>query len=430
VLAALTVPFALMVGSWLGWKWSYYGRLLPNSYYAKVGLRPVMISNGLLYVWRFLHWYGLWPVFAAGLLALWLRRPARAARLRPIVWFVLAWLTYVALVGGDFMEFRFLVPVTACFFLLLAWLAGEVIGRRLLRRPVLASLVVLASSAGASVIHARTFHDITPDRTLDSIGVLKTGYGMCPDGNWGRVGNLLRASLASADPMIAVDAAGAIPYFSRFRSVDMLGINDRWVAAHGDPAPRSYRRPGHQRRAPMGYLRARGVQIVIAHPTIVLLRGFEYPQAGPFLARWVQASSFATRPDSIDQFTFALMPVSPDYGLLLWLLAPTPAIDSIIVANHWPTQTFLARPLNAPDTTGARPEPRSTPQARSRAPPGDASIRTFAGCSGQRAARPGRGAAGPVRPSPWQIFPSSSLASRAPIPSGWRAPRPPTRESR
>ena len=44
------------------------------------------------------------------------------------------------------------------------------------------------------------------------------------------VGNTLRVAFADLDPLVAVDAAGAIPYFSHFRSIDMLGLNDAHIA--------------------------------------------------------------------------------------------------------------------------------------------------------------------------------------------------------
>ena len=38
--------------------------------------------------------------------------------------------------------------------------------------------------------------------------------------------------------MIATTASGAIPYYSRLRTIDMLGLNDPWIARHGDPSVR------------------------------------------------------------------------------------------------------------------------------------------------------------------------------------------------
>jgi hypothetical protein len=44
------------------------------------------------------------------------------------------------------------------------------------------------------------------------------------------VGTLLRRSFTEEDPLVAVDAAGAIPYYSQLRSLDMLGLNDAHIS--------------------------------------------------------------------------------------------------------------------------------------------------------------------------------------------------------
>jgi hypothetical protein len=48
------------------------------------------------------------------------------------------------------------------------------------------------------------------------------------------IGNTLREAFKERDPLLAVDAAGAIPYFSGVRSIDMLGLNDAHIARHHD----------------------------------------------------------------------------------------------------------------------------------------------------------------------------------------------------
>jgi hypothetical protein len=44
------------------------------------------------------------------------------------------------------------------------------------------------------------------------------------------IGQTLRSAFEASDPLLAVDAAGAIPYYSGFRSLDMLGLNDAHIA--------------------------------------------------------------------------------------------------------------------------------------------------------------------------------------------------------
>lgn len=61
-------------------------------------------------------------------------------------------------------------------------------------------------------------------------------------GNWARdekwewngkpVGRMLRKGFAEQRPLLAVDAAGALPFFSELPALDMLGLNDRYLARH------------------------------------------------------------------------------------------------------------------------------------------------------------------------------------------------------
>src|SRR5439155_5403977 len=104
-VAALVVPFVLIVGVWLAWKIVYYGTALPNTFYAKTGGTGVWL-RGADYLWAFAASYLLLPFLLlipfAGV-RLWPRAPLALSLLRSAV---MAHAAYVASVGGDFMEFR------------------------------------------------------------------------------------------------------------------------------------------------------------------------------------------------------------------------------------------------------------------------------------------------------------------------------------
>jgi hypothetical protein len=54
---------------------------------------------------------------------------------------------------------------------------------------------------------------------------------------WGGypVGTLLKRAFSKQRPLLAVDAAGALPYWSELPALDMLGLNDRFIARHPPP---------------------------------------------------------------------------------------------------------------------------------------------------------------------------------------------------
>lgn len=59
------------------------------------------------------------------------------------------------------------------------------------------------------------------------------------------IGRLLGQAYRAEQPLLAVDSAGCLPYFSRLPSLDMLGINDRYLASH-PPADFGHGRVGHE----------------------------------------------------------------------------------------------------------------------------------------------------------------------------------------
>jgi arabinofuranosyltransferase len=342
---ALVAPLAGIAGGWGVWKLLYYGSLLPNTFYAKVGWRLVGVRNGVVYLGRFLHWYGLWPVVLLAAAALWLRArrgalqdvwPRRAA---PLAAVLLAWWLYVVLIGGDFMEFRMLVPMAPVFAVLLAGAVYDGLGAGL-GRPRLVAAVVAAALVVASALHARRFTGVTPDRTLDSVSALANFYSVVEDGDWARLGRTLGEQLAGTGAVLAVHAAGAIPYYSGLRTVDMYGLNDAEVARHGNPA--RYARPGHQRQIAVAEMRRRGVHFVIAHPTFVRRGVLAHPGAAAFNEQWVRDAVSFDR-ERIGFTTLVAMPVTADKALLLWYLTPTPQLDARLRERGWETTRLYVR---------------------------------------------------------------------------------------
>ena len=159
-LLRLVTPVTVGLVLWFGWKMWFYGDPLPNTFYAKVaGFNP----NGFTFVGRFLHWYALWPFLLLGL---------RGVRGLGLLLTVLAsWFAYIVWVGGDFMEFRFMVPVAAMLFVVLAILL-----RRYLKpwaQALAVTILVLAS-----LLHGARFRGVSADITLDSLPALGDFYGV------------------------------------------------------------------------------------------------------------------------------------------------------------------------------------------------------------------------------------------------------------
>jgi hypothetical protein len=221
---ALTLTYTAAVLLHFLWRYSYYGQPLPNTFYVKVGSSLSQVKRGVLYIRDTAISMGLQPLLV--LAPFLLLPPSAAERDRCLrIWTARlmlagmagAYTLYLALVGGDVFGPRLFLTVfalLACGFeLALANIINLKVPRPLAAiKYVLPVLAVGAALYGSNKLWAAAF----------------TAPDICQL-NWNRTGQWLREH---ADPhdVLAVDAAGAMPYLSGLRSVDMLGLNDAHIA--------------------------------------------------------------------------------------------------------------------------------------------------------------------------------------------------------
>ena len=331
---ALSVPLLLLVGGWFVWKVGYYGAWLPNSFAAKVsGTR--FAWDGSLQWWRFLLWYSLAPsaLFLGGVA--WARR-VRPTRTEVEVLLVAAGtltasFLYLTAVGGDFMEFRFLVPAAPAAYLVVGLSFGLAFREMGWGWRAILAVDLLGLLVASSARHAATY-ETDPDLRMDGVWQLGDFYGLYPDGEWDRIGSALAREFADADPVLATNAAGAIPYYSRLVSVDLWGLNDATIPRLGLVS--GYRRPGHHFRAPFSYLSERRVNLIVGSPTLASASQFDaIDDMGGFLREWARRATEAqtSGPRWID---VVAMPVDGETRLLVWVFESTPAIERVV--RGWP----------------------------------------------------------------------------------------------
>jgi hypothetical protein len=210
------IVFGCVVGPYLAWRLWYYGALLPNTFHAKVTGGREQLLTGLRHAGEAALAF---PLHAAALVLIWplWRRVVRAGghpalAVVPIV--AVAHALYVVGVGGDFMPFfRFFVPLLPFSAVLLAWSLGALDPRGRWSARALPILVVIAVAAS----HATE----QPYRAFVAHRTTVVGE---------RTGAWLGAELDARD-LIAVNTAGAIPYFARLPTIDMLGLTDAEIAS-------------------------------------------------------------------------------------------------------------------------------------------------------------------------------------------------------
>jgi arabinofuranosyltransferase len=232
---AFAVPYAVFIG----WRLSYYGYPLPNTYYQKLDgpgvLSGARYEDGYTYVRAFWEQYGLLLLFPLPLFALLRSSAIRAAV--PLLAFVSIWIMYVVYVGGDFEQFfRFAVPVLPIAYLLSVHvvISGvQAVPSGVGRRAATALLPIGLLATIAWVMHV-------PQENVNAISFLEATAFQRED-----IANWLRTQDRAA--VVAVSAAGQIPYWSGSPSIDMLGLSDEHIAHQPAYTSGGVLVPGHKK---------------------------------------------------------------------------------------------------------------------------------------------------------------------------------------
>ncbi len=240
-LARQIGAFGLLYGPFFAWRWSWYGWLLPNTFYAKVGATSDQVVRGVGYVLEF-SWPAA-PLLLAVVAALALGR--RSAWLwGPLAWFAVH-SAYVVAVGGDVMPaFRFFAPTLP----VLAWATAACI--QSLAQRWARGWTAVAGALVAFQIGQLATHDALRRRILQ--------------GNVGRNGREVGLWLREQVPpgtWLATNTAGSVPYFSGLPTIDMLGLNDSHIAHTEAPA---------MGRGKAGHEKADGAYVFSRRPDLVL----------------------------------------------------------------------------------------------------------------------------------------------------------------
>jgi hypothetical protein len=250
----LALPPLIAVLGQLSFRLLYYHDWVPNTATAKVAFSRYRLGMGAEYLAHgALSFLGL--LLIASLLV-WLCRKEAWRRKRAILLLcpLLLWVPYVVVVGGDFMPaHRFLLPALVVLIFMSMDAADAALD--LPARPRRLALTGITALVG---FYALT--QVSDPYNLDAVGsdrdVVRTGEA---------IGHLLDRAFARQRPLVAVDAAGGVPYYSGLPALDMLGLTDRWIAHH-PPPDRGHALPGHDLGS--------GAYVLGRAPDLILSQGF------------------------------------------------------------------------------------------------------------------------------------------------------------
>ncbi|HEY3499479.1 MAG TPA: hypothetical protein VGK73_32540, partial [Polyangiaceae bacterium] len=229
--------FAGIVLALTGFRLTYYGSPLPNTYYLKVAgwsLAP-RLQNG----WNFVEPF-LVSIRYLLLLALASVLLARDARRLLLFCFAVSMIVCQVWVGGDAWRpyWRMVVPGVVVSIALAVDGSARLL-RQLARteRPALVTLFGLACSAGALWAANEPY--------IDELSLRKPSFQARLNHRLVNAGIEL-SEYANPRASVAVMAAGAVPYYSGLRGVDVLGKSDP-VIARLPKDPRHTVIPGHNK---------------------------------------------------------------------------------------------------------------------------------------------------------------------------------------
>lgn len=213
------------------WRYSYYGYLLPNTFYAKTGSSLEYYSAGLDYTWTFLKSYGFYGLFV--LIAFYtLTSKERFYSYLYLVMIFAVFTLYVIFVGGDVLRpNRFFVPIMPVFFILvqegLAMLTGLFDKKR---EMALGAIIGIAFTAGFSYYTYSKEAEVIKGYADLEKGLVEK---MKITGTWLKT----KQQQAGKPLTVAATTIGAISYYSEVILVDMLGLTDKEVAHNPKPIP-------------------------------------------------------------------------------------------------------------------------------------------------------------------------------------------------
>ncbi len=212
-LIALLVPFLLIYGMYFEWRYMYYGYLFPNTFYAKVGTRLSQLTFGLIYTLNFTLYFIPWFIVVATHLLQKLRAPTRNTFFTLSTTLCLIWTLYVVIVGGDYMHsFRFFAPLVPILGLITAHIFTHKI------RDNRQLFLVISSTL---LFHFTIF--LLEPR-------FSTGLYYDTVASDGKEVGLWIQKNTPESTVIAVNTAGSTVYYAQRHAIDMLGLNDTYLA--------------------------------------------------------------------------------------------------------------------------------------------------------------------------------------------------------
>jgi arabinofuranosyltransferase len=267
ILALCLAAFAAVVAA----RYAYFGELMPNTYYAKAGGSGFShVGYGLKYAgtWAASHWYLLIPMLLLGRQLL--RKNERARFPTALGIALLGYCAIIIKVGGDnptaFPLWRHAVQVIPLIFFLTFYALAA------LRTGLPIKLLVLLCIAVMPLFALLPAWQSAFLRDQASSGIHRaTFFANQPFNPF----FLWLKSISGEHTLIATGLAGELPLVVDTPSIDVLGLNDSYIAHHGTFDPKG----PVDSKSDMNYVISRRPDIIEGKiPASLILDGHDYAE--------------------------------------------------------------------------------------------------------------------------------------------------------
>ena len=222
---ALIIPIFLIVGSHFIFRIIYYQDVLPNTFYNKVGSGIDQFLRGLRYMKSFLQ--ASWFIFIPIILGLILKIKDKSFNknnsfymsifITLVIYFI-----YIVYIGGDVMPaFRFISPTIPILAILCSYSLMRI--TTLLHLSKAMFMIIIITILSLNLYQWKYHIKFNKHLKEDTVAIDGKEVGIWLMNNFDK------------DTSIATNTAGTIPYYSKFRTIDMLGLNDKHIAKRDMP---------------------------------------------------------------------------------------------------------------------------------------------------------------------------------------------------
>ena len=222
----ISMYYGLFALVYYGFKYFYYGQIIPNTFYAKgvtdismnllLGFKYLALCIGTrLYIFIFILFVPFKKVY-------------KDFKQSYLLLFTIVYIMYILFVGGDWMiANRFFVPIIPFLYILSAIGLVYAINKIISIGPRYEAVKYKIANIGIPFLSALLF--FVTLSLLEYKELIINDENFKYEYQWSMFGKWLKMNV-SPNTVIAVGPAGKIPYYSELYTIDMWGLNNSYIS--------------------------------------------------------------------------------------------------------------------------------------------------------------------------------------------------------